>query len=293
MAEEVSECLFGEQDEEASLSVYGEAECFDSVEGSGAGRFLMSTSGHRSANVSLAFLTGVSFFGLVLAGALMVNPPVSGVDFVWRKPVVGSIFALICVLGSLAAVFPGACSRGFGSVKRESGSGHVHFGFGGGVSGSAGDSAVLRGHHPACGVFSSHVFRVGGGVFCATCSGLLLGGVLSLVGVVVYFFVGFSVGGSVLLVGFVGLAGVAVGLLQSVLIRVRWSFVRVLSGLVFAVGALLILVAVDGLVGDLFLDVFVVLLSVFWIFTRVSLSRWEHDGMCSACDSVSCVLGER
>jgi len=206
--------------------------------------------------------------------------------------VAGSIFAAGCMLGSLAVVFPDACSRGFGSVKKKSRGGWVHFSFKRGVSALVGDVAVLRGHHPTCGVFSSHVFRLGGRVLCATCSGLFLGGVLSLVGVVVYFFVGLAVGGSVLLVGFVGLAGVAVGLLQSVLIRVRWSFVRVLSGLLFAVGALLILVAVDGLVGDLFLDVFVVLLSVFWIFTRVALSRWEHDGMCSKCDSVSCVLEE-
>jgi len=252
----------------------------------------MSASGHRSANVSLVFLTGVSFFGLVLAGLLVVSPPVSRVDFAWRKPVVGLVFGLVCVLGSLATVFPDTCSRGFGSVKKKSRGGWVHFSFKKGGSGSVGASAVLRGHHPTCAVFSSHVFRLHGRVLCATCSGLLLGGALSLVGVVVYFFVGFSVGGSVLLLGFVGLAGVAVGLLQSVLFRVRWSFVRVLSGLVFAVGALLVLVAVDGLVGDLFLDVFVVLLSVFWIFTRVSLSRWEHDGMCSMCDSASCVLEE-
>lgn len=253
----------------------------------------MSASGHRSANVSLVFLTVVSFFGLVLVGLLMVSPPVSQVDFVWRKPVVGSIFAVICVLGSLAAVFPGACSRGFGSVKKKSSGGWVHFSFKKGGSDSVHDSAVLRGHHPVCGVFSSHVFKLGDGVFCATCSGLFLGGVLSLVGAVVYFFVGWSVGDGVLLVGFVGVVGVAVGLLQSVLIRVRWSSVRVVSGLLFAVGALLVLVAVDGLVGDLFLDVFLVLLTVFWLVTRVALSQWEHRSMCSNCNSVSCVLDER
>lgn len=252
----------------------------------------MLASDHRRVDLSLVFLTGVSFFGLVLAGLLMVIPSISHVDFVWRKSVVGSIFGLICVLGSLASVFPGACSRGFGLRKREGGGGHVHFGFGRGGSDYVGGSGVLSGHHPRCGVFSSHVFRVGGRVLCASCSGLFLGGLLSLVGAILYFFGGLSVGGGAMLVGFVGLVGVAVGLLQCVLIRVDWGFVRVLSGSVFAVGAFLVLVSVDELVGDLFLDVFVILLTVFWILTRVSLSRWEHDGMCSGCDSVSCVLDE-
>lgn len=249
----------------------------------------MPNSSHRSANLSLAFLIGVSFFGLVLAGLLMVSPPVAQVGFVWRKPVVGSVFALICVLGSLAAVFPVACSRGFGLRSKAGRGGHVDFGFKGDVPALGADS-VLQGHHPTCDAFSSHVFKLGGRVFCATCSGLFLGALTSLVGVAVYFFAGLTVGANASVLGFVGLVGVAVGLLQSVVIRVRWSFVRVFSGFVFVVGALLILFAVDGLVGDFFLDVFVVLLSVFWIFARVGLSRWEHDGMCSNCDSVSCVL---
>jgi len=239
---------------------------------------------------SAIFMTCVSFFGLVLAGLLIISPPVSQVDYIWRKPLVGSVFALICALGSLAAVFPNACLRGFGSVNKESESGLIHFGFRTRGSDSVSDSGVLRGHHPTCGVFSSHVFRVGGKVFCATCSGLFLGGLLSLVGVVAYSFGGVTLRGGALLVGFVGLTAVGVGLLQSVLIKVPRSLVRALSGFMLAVGAFSVLVAVDTLVQDLSLDVFVVLLTLLWLMTRVSLSRWEHDGMCSKCDLVSCVL---
>jgi len=253
----------------------------------------MSESGHRTARIALVFLTGVSFFGLVLAGLLMVSPPVSRVDFAWRKPVVGSVFALICVLGSLAVVFPDVCSRGFGSGDGERRRGHVHFSLKRAASASVGDSAILRGHHPTCDVFSSHVFRFGGRVFCATCSGLFLGALLSLVGVVVYFFGGWFVGGDVLLVGLVGMLGVGFGLLQSLVVRVGWGFVRVLSGLLFVVGALFVLVAVDVLAHDFFLDVFLVLLTVLWLVTRIYLSQWEHTRMCSACGSESCVFGRQ
>jgi len=250
----------------------------------------MSTPDYKSANITLLFLTSVSFFGLVLVALFTVNPPVSQADLVWRKPVVGSIFGLVCVLGALAVFFPNECSRGFNFGKGEKRRGWFSFSFRRGILASEGDS-VLRGHHPMCAGFSCHVFNLGGRMFCATCSGLFLGAVVSFVGVAGYFFGNWQVGQNTFLLVWVGILGVALGLLQSPLVKVRRSFVRVFSGALLAVGAFLSLVVVDELARDFFLDVFLVFLTVFWLVTRISLSQWEHEKICSSCNLVSCELG--
>jgi hypothetical protein len=251
----------------------------------------MSASDQRSASVALVFLTSASFFGLILAALLAISPPVSQVDFVWRKPVVGSLFALVCVVGSLAVFFPSRCSKVFNYGKREKEHSQGHFGFRRFARASEGDSFVLRGHHPECSVFSSHVFSLGGRTFCATCSGLFLGALVSLVGVGAYFSGSWHVGQNGFLIASVGVFGVTVGLLQVPLIKIQRSFVRVFSGVSLAVGAFLILVVVDDLAQGFFLDVYLVFLTVCWLVTRISLSQWEHEKMCRACDRSSCELG--
>jgi len=250
----------------------------------------MSTPDYKSANITLLFLTSVSFFGLVLVALFTVNPPVSQADLVWRKPVVGSIFGLVCVLGALAVFFPNQCSRGFSFGKGEKRQEWLSFSFKRGLT-SKSDSSILRGHHPTCARFSSHVFNLSGRMFCATCSGLFLGAVVSLVGVAGYFFGNWQVGQNTFLLACVGVLGVALGLLQSPFVKVQRSFVRVFSGALLAVGAFLSLGVVDELARSFFLDVFLVFLTVFWLVTRISLSQWEHEKICSSCNLVSCELG--
>jgi len=251
----------------------------------------MSASNHKTSNVALLFLTSVSSFGLILATLFTVNPPISQEDFVWRKPVVGSIFASICVLGALAVFFPNECSRGFNFGKGEKSQGLFSFVFKRGFVISKSNSSVLRGHHPTCDRFSSHVFDLGGRTFCATCSGLFLGALVALVGATVYFFGNWQIGQDSFWVVWVGVLGVTLGLMQSPLLKVQRSFVRVFSGVLFAIGTFLILVVVDGLARNFLLDVFLVFLTVLWLVTRISLSQWEHEKVCAACNSASCELG--
>jgi len=251
----------------------------------------MSASNHKFANAALLFLSSVSFFGLILTALFTVNPSISQEDFVWRKPVVGSIFASVCVLGALAVFFPNECSRGFNFGKGEKRLGWFSFSFKRGFVTSDGNSSVLRGHHPPCARFSSHVFNLGGRMFCATCSGLFFGALVSLAGVAAYFFGNWQVGQNTFLAGLVGVLGVALGLLPVPLLRVQRSFVRVFSSALLAVGTLLILVVVDEVAHNIFFDVFLVFLTVLWLVTRISFSHWEHEKICSTCSSASCELG--
>jgi len=235
----------------------------------------------------LLFLMGVSFFELFLVGILALNPPVAGESFLWRKPMIGSIFGLICILGILATSFPKECSGMFHfkkeettankcSVSRESklASYEVRF--------------AVRGHHPDCGNFSAHVFKISNRTFCTSCTGLLLGALVTLVATILYVFNGWQFGQKSLPIVYLGILGVSFGLLQFPLFKNRKSPLRFLLNLLFVLGAFLILIWIDALVRSITLDLFLILSIVFWIFTRMSLSQWDHKRICYACNVTMC-----
>ncbi|MCK4320740.1 hypothetical protein KAW11_03905, partial [Candidatus Bathyarchaeota archaeon] len=115
--------------------------------------------------------------------------------------------------------------------------------------------------------------------------GLLLGGLISLVGAFLYFFIGWSVGESSLQVVFVGLVGVSFGLFQ---FKVKRSVVRLVLNSFFVLGALLLLVGIDELAQSVFADLFLVICVAFWLFTRISLSQWNNWRICHTCNVESC-----
>jgi len=249
----------------------------------------MSTPKHKLHNFTLLFLVWVSFFGLILTVLLAVYPPNSKEDFVWRKPVVGSAFGVVCVLGILAVFFPNTCSRFF-DIRKPEKSQNRFLGFKRKVSISHSTSSTLHGHHPTCGHFSSHVFRIGGRMFCATCSGLLLGALIALAGIGMYFFGSWQMGQNAFLSVLVGAVGVVLGLLQSPLPILQKGVIRLFSSTFFVVGTFLILVSIEELAHNTSVDLFFVALSVLWLATRISLSQWDHERICSKCPLDSCGL---
>jgi len=246
---------------------------------------------HKLFNSTLLFLVSVSFFGLVLTVLLALYPPISQEDFVWRKPLVGSIYGVVCALGILAVFFPKTCSRFFDVGKKEKHQNRF-FGFKRNESISYTTTSALRGHHPVCGRFSAHVFRLSGKLFCATCSGLFLGALLVLAGVGMYFFGNWQMGQNAFLVVLVGAVGVVLGLLQSPLPILQNSVIRLFSSGFFVVGTFLILVGIEELAHSTSVDLFLVFLSVFWLLTRISLSKWDHERICSKCTLDSCSFAE-
>jgi len=251
----------------------------------------MSSPKHKRPNPTLLFLVSVSFFGLILAVLLALYPPISYEDFVWRKPLVGSAYGVVCVLGILAVFFPKACSTFF-DVGKQDKQKNRFFGFKLGVSISHTSSSTLRGHHPQCGRFSAHVLRLSGRLFCATCSGLFLGALIVLVGVVLFFFGNWQMEQNVFLAVLVGAFGVVLGLLQSPLPTLQNSIIRLFSSAFFVVGTFLILIGIEELAHNTSVDLFLVALSVFWLMTRISLSQWDHEQICSKCTQDSCSFAE-
>jgi hypothetical protein len=225
----------------------------------------------------------VSFLGLLLIAVLTLFPPAVAEDLSWRKPVIGSIFSSICVLGILAVFSPNQRLRIFSIGKKnrtiDSDSAKLA---------SHGTSYALQGHHPTCGKYDAHIFRIKDKTFCAACAGLLVGGLLALAVAAVYFFGDWRVSEYSSLMVLLGIVGVSFGLFQ---FKFK-NLVRLSINTVFVLGALFILIGIDELVHNLFLDLFVVSLIVFWLFTRISLSQWDHQRICSGCEVEDCRIRE-
>jgi ABC-type multidrug transport system fused ATPase/permease subunit len=237
-----------------------------------------------SRSSGITYLIILSFFGLFLAGMLTVYPPRMLENLLWRKPLIGSIFGLICVFGILAVFFPTQCSRVFDFGKEEKPSRFYL-----GKFASHGTSSTLQGHHPNCENFAAHVFRIGDRTFCVACTGLLLGGFSALVGTLLYFFSNWSVEPSSSLMVWAGVLGVGFGLFQ---FKFR-SFVRLFLNIFFVLGTFFILTGVDKLVQSVTVDLFLVALTLFWLFTRISLSQWDHERICYTCKVATCEFADR
>jgi hypothetical protein len=232
-------------------------------------------------NFDVTFLTLLSILGLILVIVLTAYPPTATVALPWRKPIIGSIFSIICILGALAVFSPNQCLKIFELKNKNSSNSDS------GAFVSHGLSASLRGHHPSCGNFAAHVFHARNKTFCAACTGLLIGALLAQTGAFIYFFANWGVfeQNSSLMVS-LGALGVGLGLFQFMFRNV----VRLSLNTFFVLGTLFILVGIDRTVQSLIFDLFVVSLILFWLFTRISLSQWDHKRICLDCSVTGCEL---
>ena len=219
----------------------------------------------------------MSLLGLLLIFLLTVFPPEVTIDVSWRKPVIGSIFSIFCLLGLLAIFVPKHYCSKLGKKSKTNSSDSAE-------PVSHGTTSILKGHHPTCGKFVAHIFWINDRTFCAACIGLLVGGLLALAGAVIYFFCDFQVADYSSLLIMVGIMGVFFGLFQ---FKFR-SLIRLSLNALFVLASLLILIGVDELVHSLVFDLFVFCLIVFWLFTRISFSQWDHEIICSSCDNENC-----
>jgi hypothetical protein len=228
----------------------------------------------KRANLSLMFGLVVSIFGCVTAISIALRSTSMSEDVFWRKPLVGSIFTLICISGSLLAISPKKALENL----------HVR-----GVFGRTGLSRgnpafnrkhiALVGHHPSCGRFSAHTVYMEGRVLCAACVGLFLGGISALSGTILYFFGSLDLGRFGLYPVLVGQVGILVGFAQFKFI----GRVRMIVNAVFVFSAYLTLVGIDGMTRSFWGDIYTTALIVFWLWTRMRISQWDHDRICYKC----------
>ncbi|MCP8307523.1 MAG: hypothetical protein H3Z53_06305 [archaeon] len=224
----------------------------------------------------------LSFLGLFIFVILVFSPPVNYEYFLFRKTIVGSVFGLICILGIVAVLSPKECSKIFYYRKERSSLDKKYISqenwFSNNTSLILG-LKIMHGHHPGCEKFSSHEFRIKDKTFCAGCTGLLLGALISLFGTFIYFSNNLYISPFFISIG---LLGVALGLLLP-LINLQRTILRLSLNAFFIFGIFLILIGIDTIVQSVFIDLLLISFSIFWLFTRISLSQWNHQRICHEC----------
>ena len=240
-------------------------------------RSLVRLEGHWFLGLSLL---GLGFIPLILfSGRTSPSMSAQQSQLVWLA------FTAICIAGTIAGVRPSGCSRS----SKTNATGHDR------TEGSGetmnGTRVVLReGHHYSCGAYSGHVVSVRKRVYCAGCTGLVIGGLTAGAGSLLHLVIGPPLGIGIVSFWF-GFVGVAIGLLQHPVYRalkVQDGFARIVVNIAFVDGAFLILLGADQLAGSFPLDVYIIMMVLLWISTRVTTSRSEHSRICSECPEPSC-----
>ena len=196
----------------------------------------------------------------LLVTSLLVFQDIPMVTFPAQSTVSSIIYALICIMGIIAGISPKSCSIGARSERR--------------------DGDDVAGHHPDCGHFSGHTVKFRGGVYCAGCSGLILGAVVALLGLVSGWYP-FDV-----LVGFwFGVLLVGLGLAQH-LIDLGSAWLHLGLNILFVAGTWFMFRAIQLMNLSFFASAYFLVMTVFWIFIRIRASQWTHVAVCNECDLV-------
>ena len=220
----------------------------------------------------LKFLIVVSIVGFALIPVLVLQPNLEPFQFSNGHSIVGALFTVICLLGIVAVFTPAKCMGVFQKTQSPPPQTNMTV-----------NPIPRKGHHPDCPNFAANRIKIGGRVFCAACSGLLIGAIIALVGTALHFFVGLNLAfGSVWMV-VLGEIWMLLGLAQ-----IKFAgYVKVVPNMMFVIGSFIALVEADGMGKSLLLDLYVLGLIGFVLWLRVLLSEWNNRRVCQTCRSCS------
>ena len=227
------------------------------------------------------FFVGISLFSLIILSILTFRFSNIVVGFFFQKEINGILFIIICLLGILIGVFPSKCL------------GMLHFRTSNAVSEKKEQNFLkmkeskFSGHHPTCHHFNSHVLHLKDKMFCAGCTGLVIGAIISLFGTFLYFFLDFYVEYDAFIFS-LGFFGVFCGLLQYRIPKMDSSKIHLFLNVTFVLGAFFLLIGVDQITSNFFLELYLLITILFWIITRITLSQFEHKRICAICDLKKC-----
>lgn len=140
-----------------------------------------------------------------------------------------------------------------------------------------------QGHHPSCDHFRSHTIKIKNKVHCAGCIGLFLGGIISIVLIVIYLVLPSEIPFLVFQIFIIsGFALISFNYLE-IKLSVRNPRVHFVSNTLLIISFLFIVIGMFQLTGNIYLGIFGVVLSFLWLDTRIQLSEWHHESICKNC----------
>jgi hypothetical protein len=223
----------------------------------------------ESSKFFLSFLVVVAVFGLALVPLFLLSPNLQTDQSSLRRPLISTVYGVVCIGGIVAVFYPGKCRLMFQKPD---------------VLPDTNNPAVqFSGHHPECEKFSGNRVTFRGSVFCAACSGLLIGAIVALAGVVLFSLGFFSLGTENLWALAAGEILMLLGLTQ---IKMR-GYVKMSVNALFVVGSFITLVAADLAGRSWLVDSYVLGLIVFMLWLRILLSEYNNKKTCVACGRCS------
>ena len=229
--------------------------------------------------LQISSLTALILIPLIVLRTMIDPPGLSS-----NTQLVGLVFIIICLLGAIVGVRPSSFSRSNRKKTKQTEPNASQ------ECETLKQRPTLQGHHHSCDHFSDHVLKIRNKVFCAGCTGLTTGAVISIYGGILYFFFAISLINA-LLVFWIGFAGVFIGIVQHKLYRalsVRSGFIRYILNVVFVLGAFFLLIGTNQLVGNFAVDIYVLCVILLWIVNRIMMSSSEHEKICVQCGIESC-----
>jgi hypothetical protein len=218
---------------------------------------LVQTRAWKQTRFQLYYLT-ISLLGLVLLAFTLFSSDVSQKRIPNQTEIIGSIFVVICLFGIIAGVYP----RIFFNSSRSRNSG-------------------FQGHHPICDHYKNHVLHWNEKVFCAGCSGLVVGAGVAIFYSTLYLVFDVFLGAPIRMFWF-GFLMVVIGLIQH-FIDMGNAIIHFLLNVVFVVGSSMLLFSSDALGFNIRIMSYMLALIVFWIITRIRLSQFDHVKICVLC----------
>ena len=218
------------------------------------------------------FLVVVAIFGVVLALLLIlqVSLPVDSLSF--RRPFIGALYSVVCVLGIVAVFYPSKCRLMFQKPKESSS-----------FDNASSSSVQLSGHHPNCKNFSANRIVIRGRAFCAACSGLLIGAIASIIGILLLSLGLYGIEAGNIWIFAVGAVLMLVGLAQIKL----GGYIKVAVNALFVIGSGISLIVADLVGQNLLLDAYVLGLIIYMLWLRILLSEWNNRRICMNCQLCS------
>lgn len=221
----------------------------------------------------------ISLAGLFMLAVLVFDPskklPVGANQL--DKQVTLALFMVICTFGIVAGLYPSKISSitYFRKPIQQPDQ----------SKNSSETFRELKGHHPTCKNYSSHVLNIQGKSYCAGCSGLVLGAAISIVGSPAETFSLIPSEYSNIMF-WVGIVAVVLGLFQYSI--TSGALMHSVLNISFVLGAFLLVSAVIEATRNPLVEGLALILSVFLIVSRIMLSQLEHDRICSECNLESC-----
>ncbi len=210
----------------------------------------------------------ISIIGLILLSQMLFRETTS-IAVPYQSSLFLGFFVIICFIGFIASVSP--------NILRLK-------------SHSAQSNPDIRGHHPDCENFQPHILVFKNVVYCAGCSGLAIGAILSLIIIMLYIIFGLMSLSQEFVFWFGGLF-LTLGMLQH-FIDLESSVVHFFLNIILVCGVAMIIITVDFMRTSIFINLYTLAITLFWISSRIRISQEEHIDTCNQC-SLTCSKGFR